>query len=104
MPVIEVIAFENNQAAMSHLQEYYAERRKIDKELGNKSTVRYLVPMLTGTNANMSIVYEYENLAQLEEEWNRRNANERWTKLTNDLVAKGFQPVSRGALFEVTPK
>jgi hypothetical protein len=104
MTIREVLQFENNPQAMTCLQKQYAERRKIDKEIGNKSTVRYFNPGLMGANGNMTIVYEYETLAQLEQEWNKRSDNSRWTKFNEELVATGFKVVFRGMMLEVTPQ
>jgi hypothetical protein len=104
MTIREVLQFENNPQSMTCLQKQYAERRKIDKELGNKSTVRYFYPGLMGPNGNMTITYEYETLAQLEQEWNRRVDNSRLTKLNEELVATGFKIVFRGTMLEATPQ
>jgi hypothetical protein len=104
MTIREVLQFENNPQAMTCLQTQYAERRKIDKELGNKSKVHLFSPWLMGSNGNMSIVYEYETLAQLEQEWTRRNDDSRLAKFNEALVATGFKIVLRGTMFDATPQ
>ncbi len=104
MTIREVLQFENNPQAMTCLQGQYVERRKIDKELGNKSRVRYFLPGLMGANGNMTIVYEYETLAQLEQEWTRRGDNSRLAKFNEELTATGFKVVFRGTMLEVTPQ
>ena len=89
---------------MTHLQENYAERRRIDEELGNTSTVRYFTAQIAGPNTgNMSIQYEYESLAQMEEEQNRRMANARWVQLNEGLNDCGFNPIFHGVAIETTP-
>lgn len=104
MAVRQIIMFENNQDVMAHLVNNYAERRKIDRELGNSSTVRFFTMQLAGPNSGtMSIQYEYDSLAQMEEEQNRRFANARWTELNNELTAAGFRPSFQGVAFENTP-
>ena len=105
MAVRQIIMFDNNQAAMTHLQENYAERREIDKELGNTSTVRYFMAAFAGPNSGtMSIQYEYDSLAQLEEEQNRRFANDRWNELNAGLADAGFVPTFQGVIVETTPE
>jgi hypothetical protein len=104
MTIREVLQFENNPQAMTCLQSQYVERRRIDKELGNTSTVRYFYPGFMGANGNMTIVYEYQTLAQLEQEWNRRNDNSRVAKLNEALGAAGFKIVYRGTMIEATPQ
>ena len=105
MTVRQIIMFENNPRAMAHLQEHYAERRRIDAELGNTSTVRYFLAQIAGPNTgNMSIQYEYASLAQMEEEQNRRLADERWVQLNEGLNDTGFNPVFHGVALETTPE
>ena len=104
MTIRQVIMFDNNPAAMTHLQEHYTERRQIDHDLGNTSTVRYFSAGIAGpTSGTMSIQYEYDTLAQMEEEQNRRLANDRWIALNNELNATGFTPTFHGVMFETTP-
>jgi hypothetical protein len=97
--------FENSPEAMAHLTENYAERRKIDAELGNTSTVRYFTMQIAGpSTGTMSIQYEYDSLAQMEEEQNRRLGNARWMELNASLAAAGFDPSFHGVAFEDTPQ
>jgi hypothetical protein len=104
MAIRQIIMFENSPEAMAHLVENYAERRKIDKELGNTSNVRFFTLGIGGPNTGgMSIQYEYESLAQMEEEQDRRNANARWMELNAGLTAAGFNPTFHGVSFESTP-
>lgn len=104
MTIRQVIMFENNPQVMALLQENYAERRKIDKELGNKSTVRFFTAMIAGPNSGtMSIQYEFDSLAQMEEEQARRMDNKRWVELNNGLTAAGFTPTFVGVANETTP-
>ena len=105
MTIRQIMGFENNPGAMAHLQENYAERRKIDAELGNTSTVRFFVAQIAGPNSgNMSIQYEYESLAQMEEEQNRRLTNPRWVELNEELTAAGFNIALHAVAFETTPE
>ena len=104
MAIRQILVFENSQEAMAHLVENYEERRKIDAELGNTSTVRYFVASIAGPNTGMmSIQYEYDSLAQMEEEQNRRMTSERWVELNNGLNAAGFNPTGHMVMFETTP-
>jgi len=104
MTIRQILMFENSPTAMSHLQANYAERRKLDKKLGNKSTVRFFALGIAGpSSGNMSIQYEYDSLAQMEEEQNRRNADKRWMELNAELTAAGFKPMFHGVAFEMTP-
>ena len=105
MTVRQVIMFANCPEAMAHLTANYAERRKIDAELGNKSTVRYFTMQIAGPNTGtMSIQYEYDSLAQMEEEQNRRFGHARWMELNAGLTAAGFSPMFHGVAFEDTPQ
>ncbi|MGI9324867.1 MAG: hypothetical protein ACR2PZ_06575 [Pseudomonadales bacterium] len=105
MTVRQIIMFENSPGAMAHLTENYAARRKIDAELGNKSTVRYFTMQIAGPNSGtMSIQYEYDSLAQMEEEQNRRLGNPAWMEMNAALAAAGFNPSFHGVAFEDTPQ
>ena len=105
MTVRQIIMFEGSPEAMAHLVENYAERRRIDAELGNSSTVRYFTMQIAGPNSGtMSIQYEYDSLAQMEEEQNRRAGNARWMELNAGLTAAGFDPSFHGVAFEDTPE
>ena len=105
MTIRQVLMFDNNPQAMAHLQENYAERRKIDKELGNSSSVRYFVAQIAGPNTGtMFIQYEYESLAQMEAEQTRRLENARWNELNDGLNAAGFSPTSHVITLETTPE
>jgi hypothetical protein len=105
MTIRQIIMFDNSQTAMAHLVGNYAERRKLDKEMGNKSTVRYFVLGIGGPNTgSMSIQYEYDSLAQMEAEQARRLANKRWVQLNDALNAAGFKPTFHGVSNETTPQ
>ena len=104
MTIRQVMMFDNSPEAMAHLVENYAERRKLDAELGNTSTVRFFTMQIAGPNSGtMSIQYEYDSLAQMEEEQNRRMSNARWLELNASLTAAGFSPTFHGVAFETTP-
>jgi hypothetical protein len=104
MTIRQVMMFENSPEAMAHLVENYAERRKLDAELGNTSSVRYFTMQIAGPNSGtMSIQYEYDSLAQMEEEQTRRMSNPRWVELNEALAAAGFNPTFHGVAFETTP-
>ena len=58
---------------------------------------------IAGPNSGtMSIQYEYDTLAQMEDEQNRRMGNERWVELNASLTAAGFSPSFNGIAFETT--
>ena len=104
MTIRQIIMFESSPEAMAHLTENYEERRRIDAELGNKSTVRFFTMQIAGPNSGtMSIQYEYASLAQMEDEQNKRMGNARWVELNASLTAAGFSPSFHGIAFESTP-
>ena len=104
MTIRQIIMFESSPEAMAHLTENYEERRRIDAELGNKSTVRFFTMQIAGPNSGtMSIHYEYASLAQMEDEQNKRMGNARWVELNASLTAAGFSPSFHGIAFESTP-
>jgi len=104
MTVRHVIGFENNQKAMECLNKQWSERRKIEKDLGVKGTVRYFVASFFGaTSGTMTIQYEYADLATLEKANNLRNGNARWAKLNEEFIATGFKVTMNGISTELTP-
>jgi len=104
MTIRQIIMFESSPEAMAHLVENYEERRRIDAELGNTSTVRFFTMQIAGPNSGtMSIQYEYASLAQMEDEQNNRMGNARWVELNASLTAAGFSPSFHGIAFESTP-
>jgi len=105
MTIRQIIMFDNSPGAMAHLVENYAERRSLDKELGNTSTVRFFTAGIAGpASGNMSIQYEYAGLGQMEEEQARRMGNARWVELNEGLTAAGFNPIFHGVFMESTPE
>ena len=104
MTVRHVIGFENNQQAMECLNKQWSERRKIDKELGVKGTVRYFVASFFGPNSGtMSIQYEYADLAGVQRANELRNGNARWNQLNQELNATGMKLTISGIATELTP-
>ena len=105
MTIRQIMMFENSPEAMAHLIENYAERRKLDAELGNTSSVRFFTMQIAGPNSGtMSIQYEYDSLAQMEEEQNKRLSSARWMELNASLAAAGFNASFHGVAFETTPE
>ena len=105
MTVRQIIGFENNPVAMDLLRENYKERREIDQELGIECSVRLFTAVFAGPNAGrMSIQYEFENMAAVEEAQAKRIANERWVELNQGLNEAGFQVIFHAISLEQTPE
>ena len=105
MAVRQLIGFDNNPQVMDLLRENYAERRELDKEMGIDSTVRFFQAVFAGPMAGqMSIQYEYESLAAMEEANNKRFANPRWVELNQGLADAGLEIGFHGIMMETTPE
>ncbi len=104
MTIRHVLGFANNQQAMDCLHKQWSERRNIDNELGVEGSVRYFIGSFFGPNSgNMSIQYEYEDLAAMQRANDLRNGNARWNELNQELFATDMQMTLNGIATEMTP-
>ena len=105
MTVRHIIGFENNPEALECLTKQWSERRNIDNELGVEGSVRYFVASFFGPNSgNMSIQYEYADLAAMQKANDLRNGNARWNELNQELFATGMNMTVNGIATETTPE
>ena len=105
MTIRHVIIFDNNQPALTLLQEQYAQRREIESRLGVECSVRYFMATFAGPNfGTMTIQYEYDSLASMEQADDARNADDEWNKLNEALFATDFQPTGMMITVEQTPQ
>ncbi len=105
MTIRQVLIFDNNQPALTLLQETYKQRREIDARLGIECSVRYFMYTFAGPNfGTMTIQYEYDSLASMERANDARNEDDEWNKLNEALFATDFQPTGMMITVEQTPQ